>query len=159
MLGRRVHGQPGAVTVPRRQHLAGRADRAVNPFQRPNTPRSAREIADRINEISFNGPLIQELRHLDFINRTVRSGDLKHQGYQEVFLHSIRGGEEISRYPTSTKLNAEWSFLKQLRDAGHDTVARWLEANFEPIGRKTTMRTSSHLKFARPADGLKRLDE
>jgi NTE family protein len=131
----------------------------VNPIQREKTPTSAREIADRINEISFNAPLIKELRHIDFINRAVQSGDLKRQGYREVYLHRIGGGDEIARYPASTKLNAEWSFLRQLRDAGRETASRWLEANFDSIGRKSTMKTSPYLEFAFPAEGLRRRDE
>ena len=131
----------------------------VNPIHRHKTPTTAREIADRINEISFKAPLIKELRHLDFINRAVQSGDLKRQGYREVYLHRIGGGDEISRYPASTKLNAEWSFLQQLRDAGRETASRWLEANFDSIGRKSTMKTSPYLEFALPAEGLQRRDE
>jgi NTE family protein len=34
----------------------------VNPVDRPGTPRSAREILNRINEVSFNAPLLKELR-------------------------------------------------------------------------------------------------
>ena len=30
----------------------------VNPVDRPGTPRSAREILNRINEVSFNAPLL-----------------------------------------------------------------------------------------------------
>lgn len=131
----------------------------VNPIQREKTPTSAREIADRISEISFNAPLIKELRHIDFINRAVQSGDLSSQGYREIFLHRIGGGEEISRYPASTKLNADWSFLQELRDAGREAASHWLAANFDAIGRKSTMRTTPYLEFALPAEALKRRDE
>jgi NTE family protein len=131
----------------------------VNPIHRAKTPTSAREIADRISEISFNAPLIKELRHIDFINRAVQSGDLSQQGYREVFLHRIGGGEEIARYSASTKLNAEWSFLRELRDAGRATAARWIEANFDSIGSKSTMKTTPYLEFALPAEPLKRRDE
>ncbi len=131
----------------------------VNPIQRATTPTSAREIADRVNEISFNAPLIKELRHIDFINRALQSGHLKDQGYKELFLHRIGGGEEIARYPASTKLNAEWWFLRTLRDAGREAASRWLAAHFDSIGRKSTMKTTPYLEFALPAEGLRRQDE
>ena len=131
----------------------------VNPVQRDETPRTAREIADRINEISFNAPLVKELRHLDFINRAIRRGDLKGLGYTETLMHRIGGDGEISRYPASTKLNAEWAFLLQLRDAGRTAASGWLQANFDAVGRKSTMKITPYLEFALPAEALKRRDE
>ena len=34
----------------------------INPRERPDTPRSASEILNRLNEISFNSPLMKEIR-------------------------------------------------------------------------------------------------
>ena len=34
----------------------------INPRERRNTPKSAGDILDRLNEISFNAPLMKELR-------------------------------------------------------------------------------------------------
>ena len=34
----------------------------INPINRTTVPRSARDILDRLNEISFNSPLLKELR-------------------------------------------------------------------------------------------------
>jgi NTE family protein len=33
----------------------------INPTERPDSPRTAAEILDRLNEISFNSPLAKEL--------------------------------------------------------------------------------------------------
>jgi NTE family protein len=131
----------------------------VNPVQRSGTPRSAREIANRVNEISFNAPLIKELRHIDFINRAVQSGNLSGGGHRELLLHRIGGGEEISRFPASTKLNAEWSFLRELRDVGREAASAWLAQNFDQLGRKSTMKSTPYLEFAQPAEPLGRRDE
>lgn len=131
----------------------------VNPIHREKTPTSAREIADRVSEISFNAPLIKELRHIDFVNRAVQSGDLSAQGYREVFLHRIGGGDEIAQYPASTKLNAKWSFLQELREAGRKAATDWLALNFDAIGQKSTMKTTPYLEFALPAEALTRRDE
>ncbi len=126
----------------------------VNPITRAKTPKSAREIMDRVNEISFNAPLIKELRHIDFVNRCLRRGELTGLGYRCINLHRV-GGEEIVQFPASTKLNAEWAFLKHLRDIGRAAIRSWLTDNFDMIGRQGTMDLSPLHEAAAPASPYK----
>jgi NTE family protein len=42
---------------------------AVNPVERQGTPRSAREILDRLNEVSFNATLLKELRMIALLRQ------------------------------------------------------------------------------------------
>jgi NTE family protein len=49
----------------------------INPIEREETPRMPAEIANRVNEITFNASLLSELRAADFVARLVRSGVLK----------------------------------------------------------------------------------
>ncbi|MGC2223979.1 MAG: patatin-like phospholipase family protein [Methylocella sp.] len=51
----------------------------INPIERDEVPRSAHEIQDRLNEITFNGALMGELRAIEFVNRLVDSGKLSRQ--------------------------------------------------------------------------------
>ena len=111
----------------------------VNPVQRGETPKTARDIQDRINEISFNAPLIRELRHVTFINECLRRGELQGLGYREIFLHRIGGCDELVEFTASTKLNAEWAFLTHLRDIGRAAATRWLDGTYDTIGEATTI--------------------
>ncbi len=111
----------------------------VNPIERPQTPRTAREISDRVNEISFNAPLLRELKQVEFVNACLRRGELQGLGYREVFLHRIGGCNELLNYGASTKLNAEWAFLKRLRDTGREAAAQWLAAHFSELGSRSTL--------------------
>ena len=122
----------------------------VNPISRPATPKTAREIMDRVNEISFNAPLIKEIRHVDFVNRCLARGELSGLGYRPVYLHRV-GGEEIVQFPASTKLNAEWAFLKHLRDIGRAAAVEWLDQNFDRIGVKSTIELAEYHEAAAPA--------
>ena len=122
----------------------------VNPISRPTTPKTAREIVDRVNEISFNAPLIKEIRHVDFVNRCLQRGELTGLGYREVFLHRV-GGEEIVQFPASTKLNAEWAFLKHLRDIGRAAARGWVDQNFDQIGRDSTIEFAAFHEAATPS--------
>lgn len=123
----------------------------VNPISRNGTPQSAREIMDRINEISFNALLIKELRHVDFVNRCLRRGELKGLGYREIFLHRVGGDGELEEYPASTKLNAEWRFLTHLRDPGRHACDRWIEDNFDKIGVEGSLTLAPFQEMAEPA--------
>ncbi|MGI9523764.1 MAG: patatin-like phospholipase family protein [Hyphomicrobiaceae bacterium] len=122
----------------------------VNPISRESTPKTAREIMDRVSEISFNAPLIKELRHLDFVNRCLQRGELSDLGFKPTFLHRV-GGEEIVHLPASTKLNAEWSFLKHLRNIGRATAHAWLADNFERIGVESTLSLAPFYEAAAPS--------
>lgn len=115
----------------------------INPNFRPRTPTTAREIQDRINEISFNAPLVRELRHVEFINKCVARGELNGMGYRETFLHRVGGGHELDAFTASTKLNAEWAFLKHLRDIGRASADAWLEENFDALTTRSTLNASS----------------
>jgi NTE family protein len=48
----------------------------INPLERRHTPRTAQEIQNRLNEITFNGGLIRELRAIDFVTRLIDEGKL-----------------------------------------------------------------------------------
>ena len=46
----------------------------INPLRRPDIPRSATEIMNRINEISFNSSLMREMRAIAFVTRLIDEG-------------------------------------------------------------------------------------
>ena len=111
----------------------------INPIRREETPRTAREILDRMNEINFNASLLQELSHVDFVNRQLKRGALKGLYYREILLHRIGGGEALAGLNASTKLNAEWEFLTHLRDLGRAETSQWLAQHFSDLGERSTL--------------------
>jgi hypothetical protein len=46
----------------------------INPRERPEPPRTANEILNRINEISFNSPLMKELRMMALLRQVADPG-------------------------------------------------------------------------------------
>ncbi len=52
-----------------------------NPTERDEVPRSTHQIQDRLNEITFNGALMGEMRAIDFVTRLVDSGKLSRDDY------------------------------------------------------------------------------
>jgi len=111
----------------------------INPIERKTTPRTAREILNRVNEITFNSSLLKELRAIEFVARLIDDGKLDPSDYSQVLLHRIEPGEEMLALSASSKLNAEWAFLIHLRDIGRAAASRWLEESFDRIGKESSV--------------------
>jgi NTE family protein len=111
----------------------------INPVERRETPRTAREIRNRLDEIVFNGNLLRELRSIEFVTRLIDEGKLSSSDYKRVLMHRIDGGRVLDDYEAASRLNAEWDFFVTLRDAGRRTTKAWLKANYDAIGHHSTL--------------------
>jgi NTE family protein len=111
----------------------------VNPIERKGAPKTPQEIQNRMNEISFNGSLLKELRAIDFVDRLIRQGKLSADDYRQVRVHIIENQADLKPLGASSKMNVEWAFLTKLRDMGRDTATRWLDENFAAIGERSTV--------------------
>ncbi len=111
----------------------------INPIERKDTPQTAREIFNRVNEISFNATLLREMRAIDFVTRLIDDGQLDPEKYRRVYMHRIDADEEIKPLSSSSKLNAEWAFLAHLKEIGRRAAKSWLDANFDKIGKSSTL--------------------
>lgn len=111
----------------------------LNPFTREQEPTTAMEITDRLNEITFNSSLLAEFRALNFVAQLVEKGSLDNSRYKRVLLHLISGAEILKQFTVSSKFNANWCFLTELRDAGRESARHWLQQNFEHVGVRPTV--------------------
>lgn len=111
----------------------------INPITRPGTPQTAREILNRVNEISFNSSLLKEFRAIDFVARLLEDGKLDPKHYNHILVHRIEAEEEIKPLGASSKMNAEWDFLMHLFDVGRFAADSWIGANFDDLGKRSTV--------------------
>jgi NTE family protein len=111
----------------------------INPIERKGTPRSAREILSRVNEITFNSSLLREFRAIDFVSRLLEEGKLDPAHYKQVHVHRIEADEEIVPLGTSSKLNTEWKFLRHLFEVGRTSTDRWLTDHFADLGTRSSL--------------------
>lgn len=110
----------------------------VNPVYRDALPTTAREIQDRVNEITFNSSLIAEMRAINFVNRLIAAGKLDPSEYRQTHMHLIDGTDVMVDLHASTKLNAEPDFLVYLKGLGRTAADTWLEREFDKIGAAGT---------------------
>ncbi len=111
----------------------------INPIERKGTPRTALDIQNRVEEISFNSSLLKELRAINFVDRLIREGKLSKDDYRQVRVHIIENQSELKPIGASSKMNTEWAFLTKLRDMGRETASRWLDETVPFIGERSTV--------------------
>lgn len=111
----------------------------INPVEIEELPTTVRSIHNRLNEINFNATLMRELRMVEFVTRLIDDGKLDPKEYMRARMHAIEPAQEMSELSSSSKLNLEWAFLQHLKSLGRQSAENWLEANFDDIGKKSTL--------------------
>lgn len=111
----------------------------VNPIQRGKVPSQPGEIADRVNEITFNAGLVAEMRAIDFVKRLLAEGKLDPAQYKDVLMHRIDGGDELEKYNASTKSSTQASLIHALRDLGKLCAKEWLLKRYALLGAKCSV--------------------
>ena len=111
---------------------------AVNPVERAGTPRSAREILDRLNEVSFNATLLKELRMIALLRQVADAGSSEGAQWAHMRIHLI-ASELLSTLGASSKFNAEWDFLRMLRDEGRRAAEAFISAKADNIGKQSSI--------------------
>jgi NTE family protein len=111
----------------------------INPLERPDIPRSATEIMNRINEISFNSSLMREMRAIAFVSRLIDSGAVCDGSLKRMNIHAISADAVMQKLSVMSKLNADWEFLTHLRDDGREFASAWLADSFDRLGVESTI--------------------
>jgi NTE family protein len=111
----------------------------LNPTHRAELPISARDILDRLNEVTMNAALMRELEGIDVINRLIEAGQLQHPRYVVIRLHAIADEAVMAGLGMSSKNNTAWPFLTYLRDAGRTAAERWLAEHGKALGHASTL--------------------
>lgn len=117
----------------------------INPVEREGAPRSAREIQNRIDEITFNAAMLREFRAIAFVNELIDSGRLERGHYRQIRMHRIDADDAFKDLSASSKVNAEWAFLEYLRDLGRSAADDWLAESYEAVGHRATLDISGEL--------------
>lgn len=110
----------------------------INPVERAGVPRSATEINNRLNELSFNSPLLKELRMIALLHQVADPGHGEGAAWARMRIHRI-ATDAMLALGASSKMISEWPFLCQLRDEGRRSAQAFLEAHKGDIGKRSTL--------------------
>ena len=137
-------GMADSPAIPRSRRSFGNAKSSdtiliqVNPVERPGTPRTAQEILNRVNEVSFNATLLKELRMIAVLRQVSDPGSSEGARWAEMRIHRI-ASDMLTGLGASSKLNAEWEFLTMLRDEGRRSVEEFLTVHASDLGARSTL--------------------
>lgn len=109
----------------------------INPRERADMPRSAVDILNRLNEISFNSPLMKELRMIALLRQVADPGIGEGARWAQMRTHRIMTGA-LAKFGASSKLNGEWEFVAMLRQEGRRAASEFLAAHAGDLGRRST---------------------
>lgn len=111
----------------------------INPVERPGVPRSASEINNRLNELSFNSPLLKELRMIALLHQAADPrGGGEGAAWARMRIHRI-ATDAMLDLGASSKMISEWPFLCKLRDEGRRSAQAFIDAHKGDIGKRSTL--------------------
>ncbi|MBK3774477.1 patatin-like phospholipase family protein [Azospirillum sp. YIM DDC1] len=110
----------------------------INPVRVPVPPRTAREIMDRVNTLSFNSSMMRELRVVDFVSKLIDSGELSPEKHKKMHIHTVDAEEVVEKLGVTSKLNADWDFLMYMFETGRHKADEFLDQHFDKIGRESS---------------------
>jgi len=109
----------------------------INPRERMDTPRTASEVIDRVNEISFNSPLMKELRMIALLRQVADPGHGEGARWAGMRTHRI-WTDKLASFGASSKLNAEWPFVSMLKEEGRSSADEFLAAHGGDLGKRSS---------------------
>ncbi|MGR3513981.1 MAG: patatin-like phospholipase family protein [Paracoccaceae bacterium] len=111
----------------------------INPLERDEAPREARDILNRINEISFNSSLLRELRAIHFVQRLITEGRVPKGAMKEVRIHMISDDDLMTDLSVASKLVPTPATLSALFDAGQGAAERFINAHIGDLGKRSSV--------------------
>jgi NTE family protein len=116
----------------------------IDPVERPGTPKTARDILNRLKEVAFNATLMKELRMIALLKRTTQSSSGEGTRWAQMRIHRISSPKMV-KLGYSSKLNAEWSFLYMLFKEGRACAHAFLHKNKKALNKYSTLDLDSFL--------------
>jgi NTE family protein len=114
----------------------------VDPPSRDGVPRSNAEVADRLNEITFGGALMAEMRAIAFVQELIDRGAVTGefgQRLKRLLIHSIADPASLGPLGAVSKFNIEPEFLDHLFGLGRRAATSWLAATFNAVGVESSI--------------------
>jgi NTE family protein len=114
----------------------------VNPLTREGVPRTATEIVNRVNEISFNSSLMREMRAIAFVTKLIEDETVDGSAVgklKKMLIHRISPGATVEKLGVASKYNPDLEFLHTLKRLGRAQTEAWLAENFDALGERSSI--------------------
>jgi NTE family protein len=114
----------------------------VNPSFRAGIPQTNAEIADRLNEITFGGALMSEMRAIAFVQALIEQGAITGEfgaRLKTMLIHSISDEASLAPLGAVSKFNIEPEFIDYLFKLGREAATKWLATTFDVLGMRSSI--------------------
>jgi NTE family protein len=125
----------------------------LNSIEKQGVPTTAREISARINQITFNQPMLRDIEVIETVRThhrrwsgLVNGGDARLARQR---FHLIDAGRFTGALTPESKGKPELELLLYLHDAGRSETEKWLARSAASIGRRSTIDFTKDLLPAR----------
>lgn len=114
----------------------------LNATETQGHPRTARDIAGRVNDITFNQPMLRDIElicaaqdtPLGWLKKRSRLARIKRHRF-----HLIEAGRYTESLSAESKLKPDKALLAYLHTAGSAEASKWLERCRADLGRRSTV--------------------
>ncbi|HXF55852.1 MAG TPA: patatin-like phospholipase family protein, partial [Hyphomicrobiaceae bacterium] len=132
---------PDIVTLASESRVADTLIVLLNPLERRNPPRSARDIADRVNTITFNQPFLRDAEFVAMAQETKLGwrASRRLKRLRRHRFHLLEAGRYTMGLSTESKLTPDRGLLNYLYASGRSEMHKWLERHGASIGRRQTV--------------------
>lgn len=111
----------------------------INPLHREELPVTARDIQNRINEISFNSSLLRELRVISYAQQMRRAWDSNLDGMKNINIHMIADDALMTELSVTTKLVPSPFLLVRMKMAGRDAADAFLRDHKDDLNKRSSV--------------------
>ncbi len=112
---------------------------SINPLRREAVPRSAQDILDRINEVSFNSSLLREFRAINFVKELIADGRVEAGAMKDVLVHIVADDALMTSLTAATKLVPTLGLLWELKAAGRAAAEAFLARHGGALNRESSV--------------------
>ena len=146
---------PDLLTLGRESPVADTLIVKLSALDPNGVPTSAREIAGRVNQITFIQPMLRDVEVIETVRRHA-SRWMRLQSAADARLarhrfHLLEAGRFTGALPPESKSKPDVELLTYLFEAGRSETAKWLARHRASIGRKETLDLGTHFLGPRSA--------
>jgi NTE family protein len=105
----------------------------INPLMRDRVPRTPVEIADRVNEISFNTSLMAQIRMIAFIKELESEDGLRKRALKVPLVHMILDDTLMNDLSARSKVMPPPGLLLRMKQAGRNAADSFLEQHADAL--------------------------
>jgi NTE family protein len=139
---------PDLVTLGRESPVADTLIVKLSALDSNGAPTSAREIAGRVNQITFMQPMLRDVEVIEAVrrhySRWLRLNDPADAQLARHRFHLIEAGRFTGALAPESKGKPDMELLTYLFEAGRSETEKWLARHRASIGRKATVDLAAH---------------